>query len=56
MGTPTGLAAFVLLLAGATGGGVLLWGAAIRRRTARHTLETATSDAERIIKQAERDA
>jgi ribonucrease Y len=54
MGTQ-GLAALVFLLA-AGGGGVLLWGAAVRRRTALLTVQTATTDAERIIKQAEREA
>jgi ribonucrease Y len=55
MGTPSGLAALLVLLAGASGAGLLLWGAAGRRRSAQLTLQAATSDAARIIKQAERD-
>ena len=45
-----------MLLAGAAGAGLLLWAAAGRRRGAQLALQTAASDASRIIKQAERDA
>ena len=55
MGTPTGLAALLVLLASATSG-FILWGAATRRRSAHLTLDTASADARRILTQAERDA
>jgi ribonuclease Y len=55
MGTPTGLAALLVLLASATSG-FILWGAATRRRSADLTLDTAGADARRILTQAERDA
>ena len=55
MGTPTGLAALLVLLASATSG-FILWGAATRRRSADLTLDTASADARRILTQAERDA
>jgi ribonuclease Y len=55
MGTP-GLAALVPLLAGVAAAGLILWGAATRRRDAQHLLSTATADAERLRQQAERDA
>ena len=55
MGTP-GLAALLSLLAGVTAAGLILWGAAIRRRDAQQLLATATADAERLRRQAERDA
>jgi ribonuclease Y len=56
MATPTGLAALLLLLGGAAGGGLLLWTAGLRRRAAHLALQTATSEAARLVKQAERDA
>jgi ribonuclease Y len=55
MGTP-GLAALLILLAAVAGGGLILWGASIRRRAAQLALDTARADARRIISQTERDA
>jgi ribonuclease Y len=56
MGTPSGLAALFVLLAGAAGAGLMLWGAAARRRTAQAVLDAARSEADRLAKQAEREA
>ena len=55
MGTPSGLAALLVLLAGAAAG-IILWGAAASRRAARHLLDTARTDADRLVTQATRDA
>jgi ribonuclease Y len=55
MGTPSGFAALLFLLAAAASGFILM-GAATRRRSAQATLDTAGADARRILTQAERDA
>jgi ribonuclease Y len=56
MGAPPGLAALLVLLAGAAGSGILLWGATLRRRSAQHQLDIARTEAERITGQATREA
>ena len=56
MGTPTGLAALLVLLASAAGGGVILWAAAARRRAAQLLLDNASTESNRVTRQAERDA
>jgi ribonuclease Y len=55
MGTPL-VAALLALLASAAGAGIILWGAAAKRRAALTTLERARADADRVAKQAEREA
>jgi ribonuclease Y len=56
MGTPTGIAALLGLLIIAASAGLILWGAASRRRTAQLALDTARTEADRLIKQAQREA
>ena len=56
MGAPSGLAALLMLLAGAAGSGILLWGATLRRRSAQQQLDTARTEADRITVQATREA
>jgi ribonuclease Y len=56
MGTPSGLAALFVLLAGAAGAGLILWGATTRRRLAQATLDSARAEADRLTRQAEREA
>jgi ribonucrease Y len=56
MGTPSGLAALFVLLAGAAGAGLILWGATTRRRLAQATLDSSRAEADRLTRQAEREA
>ena len=56
MGTPSGLAALLVLLASVAGAGSLLWGAVVRRRTAQLTLQNAIAEAQRVTTQAGREA
>ncbi len=55
MGTPYGLAAIAVIMAGALAAGALLWGAAARRRAATDALSKAQDECQRVLKQAERD-
>ena len=55
MGTP-GLSVALLLLAGLAAAGVILWGAAGRRREADRLLSNASTEADRLRTQAQRDA
>ncbi len=57
MGTPSALiAALGVLLASALGGGAILWAAAARRREAAEAVQKAREEAERVLRQGERDA
>lgn len=56
MGTPSGLAALLVLLASVAGSGLMLWAAGTRRRAAQLLLDNARTEADRIARQAERDA
>jgi ribonuclease Y len=56
MGTPSGLAALLLLLASAAGSGLMLWVAGTRRRAAQLLLDNANTETQRLARQAERDA
>ena len=53
---PTGLAAVAALVASVLASGALIWGAASRRRAANDTLQKASTEADRVLRQAERDA
>jgi ribonucrease Y len=55
MGTP-GLTGILLLLASTAGSAILLWGAYTRRRSAHHDMTAARAEAERLLKQAQREA
>ena len=55
MGTP-GLTGLLLLLAGSAGSAILLWGAYSRRRSAQHDIAAARVEADRLLKQAQREA
>jgi ribonuclease Y len=56
MGTATGLTAVLVLLASAVGSGLMLWAAGARRRAAQLTLDNSRLEADRLTRQAERDA
>jgi len=56
MGTPYGLAAIAVIVAGGLAAGALLWGAATRRRAATEALSKAQDECQRVLKQAARDA
>ena len=56
MGTPWGLASLAITLAAALVSAVMLWGAASRRRATSIEVDKARAEAERLLRQAERDA
>jgi len=53
---PMGLAAVAALVVSLIASGALIWGAASRRRAAHDALRNATTESERVLRQAERDA
>jgi ribonuclease Y len=55
MGTP-GLSVVLLLLAGLAAAGVILWGAASRRREAERLLSNASTEAQRLLSNASTEA
>ena len=54
--SPSGLASIATLLVSVIASGALFWGATVRRRAANDALQSARTEADRVARQAERDA